>query len=301
MSPAREARSLAPITPSSEQGLATIPKGMEQAFTPEEWRAMNEAERSSAMEFFRAELKATTEGLRLKFSRWKFPAAGGTLFLQDMGQGQPAKEAKELHGIVVAKFPVRAFWDPTKPVGSGGPPLCSSNDGVKPLERPTKQAATCAECKQNQFGTGKEGVGKACKSGLNVFFLEPGEEIPSYITLPVKSIEPFSMYATALRKSGFPITAVHTVFSLADARNAANVAHKVISLHAGSGKMTYNEMKLAARLRDAFEQGMRNLGMEVPVESVEDEEPGPASPGQAEVIGKDGVRVNVGENKEAGF
>ena len=72
--------------------------------------------------------------------------------------------AQEISGYPVYVFRTRRFYKRPPQIGAkGGPPDCWSADLVTPHSTSLEmQAATCAECVQNQFGTGRDGRSKAC-------------------------------------------------------------------------------------------------------------------------------------------
>jgi len=76
--------------------------------------------------------------------------------------------------------------------------ICQSNDAIKPSAGTNIQAGECDTCPSNQFGTGKEGKGKACKNQIKTAWVIPGQLLPCVCMLPPTSLRNFSKYITDL-------------------------------------------------------------------------------------------------------
>lgn len=281
--------STVPAVPDSPStALATIPKGLEAAFSVEEWAGMSLEERGQAMLFFAEEDAATTDGLQVAFPRWKFPTSGGTRFVMDI-EGDDPPEEKELRGIVVAKIPGRAFYE-GKMITKGKPPLCASQDGLVPDVVPSPApgangARTCAACPHAQWGSGTDekgnpSRGQACKFRIRAFFLRDGLPIPEYISLPPTAAKPFSQYAIQLRQLRTPLIAVETIFGLTKATNSGGTEYQALTLKVGR-KLTFAEARAARDMASTFEQHMKRAG--IPVDDAPDTEP--------EVLNEKGERI----------
>jgi hypothetical protein len=65
--------------------------------------------------------------------------------------------------------------------GGQGPPTCASSDGMKPDGGNELQSDLCRNCPMNEYGSDKDGRGKACQNTIRLYFLADGEVIPSVI------------------------------------------------------------------------------------------------------------------------
>lgn len=70
---------------------------------------------------------------------------------------------------------VRSYWARK---GMGDAPDCRSTDGVRPVKEDgvEPQAADCATCPWNKFGTAEQGGGKKCKTRAVLFALSVAED-----------------------------------------------------------------------------------------------------------------------------
>lgn len=251
-----------------------IPKGMEGAFTPEEWGALTPEERKDALAFFKEESEQTTSGVAVSFPRWKYPTSGSTRFTMDTADG--TVEEKVLKGVIVFKLPRRAYYPPDSAAASGTPPACSSMDTIKPdvSPSPVSGAATCGACMFAQWGSGKNGNGQACKLRLQVFFLAEGKPIPEYISLPPSALKTFGQYAVGLRQMGVPLVAIETELGLTKAHNKGGVEYQGLTLKPGR-KLTFKEAQAAREIANTFERHMRSMGIAVDDAAADDPEPAP--------------------------
>lgn len=259
-----------------------VPTGLTGHISQEDWDAMPESERRAAVAFFREEQQETLANLEVSFPRIKFPTSGSAFWEVPTATGDPIV-TKEVEGVVIAHQPVRAYW----PVGAAvanNPPVCSSPDGVTPVEGPGRQARACLECPHAQFGTGKEGVGQACKNRINAYFLMDDkttglDEIPSFISVPPSQIRAFAAYAVQVRKDSAFI-ATTTIFGLTDATSSAGIKFKALTLRK-CRKLAYKEMVKSRKIADAFLEQMLKRGYAVAAEPEPDPETIPA---QVEVL-----------------
>lgn len=123
----------------------------------------------------------------------KIPAGGGLAFeVPGEKEDEPDVE-KSLVGIVVDHHAVNAFWQTDVSEGGDSRPDCSSPDGKTGIAT-TGEVRNCAECPYNKFGSGKNGVGKACKNMHRVYLLRSGQPVPVILVLPPTSIGAWKNY-----------------------------------------------------------------------------------------------------------
>ena len=284
------------------QALALLPKGLEGAFSAEEWGAMSPEEQVGALAFFKEEAAHTTEGVDLTFSRWKFPTSGGTRFIMDVADDDPPEE-KELKVIVVAKFPARVNYPPDAPVAKGTLPLCSARNATTPdvSPSPVSGATTCAACKFAQFGSdvrnGKPTRGQACSLRLNTFFLRGDEDMPEWISLPISAKRTFEDFVKTLVRRKIALISHEVVFGLAKETSSDGVEYQGLTCKIGN-TVPYQQQRFARELANRYTAIMARFN------AVDDQ--GATTNGAAgtvEIIGRDGVRIDpvVSADEKAGF
>ena len=259
-----------------------VPDFVRNSIPQEDWGAMPIEERVAAIEFFRAEMETTTEGLSITFPRIKYPTSGSGVF-ESPTAGERPDYLPTISGAIVHKQLVRAWWPIGDPLANN-PPKCSSPDGETPMPGPDKQSEHCSTCQHAQFGTGKEGSGQACKQRINVFLLRDVngvlEEIPTLLSVPPSQLKVFSDFAVQIRKAKSTFLSQCTKFSLVDATNRTGVKYKGLQLQADR-KLSYPEMQAARTLATTFREQMEKRGF---VAEAEAEETGhaPQDQGQAQ-------------------
>lgn len=128
------------------------------------------------------------EGLVLDFDRIRIPSGGGLAFELPGDEPDNPELVKEIVGVIVDHYPINAYWR-DKYAGQNNPPDCSSLDG-----KVGTGGVLCKTCPNNQFGSGDDGSGKACKNMRRIYILTEHNAFPYLLTLPPTSIRPFSDY-----------------------------------------------------------------------------------------------------------
>ena len=93
----------------------------------------------------------------------------------------------DLTGVLIHHHPVNAYWKEEYAGGNVQPD--SSYDGKQGVERETGEIHDCSKCPRNQFGSGKNGSGKACKNIHRCYILQEGNPVPIILALPPTSLK----------------------------------------------------------------------------------------------------------------
>jgi hypothetical protein len=140
---------------------------------------------------FKNDILSELNGLGLEFEKIKMPAGGGLMF-EVPGEDGELEPIKEFSGIILHHHPVFVRYA-GKYSGNNSPPECISYDGVIGHGNP---GGECEHCQYNQFGSGDDGKGKACKNCQKLFILREGELFPLVLLLPRGSREGFRKFIT---------------------------------------------------------------------------------------------------------
>lgn len=133
-----------------------------------------------------------------------------------------------IEGIIVETYRCNGWWDRENPREDNRPD-CSSLNDVAPLpSSPRPQAARCAECKLNMFGSdtdaqGKPGSGKACKNMRRLYVLMGDHELPHLLSLSPTSLKSAKKYLTALSDRKRHVATVVTRITLRKEVRGSNV------------------------------------------------------------------------------
>lgn len=124
----------------------------------------------------------------LPFERAKIPSGGGLAFeLPGETEDEPVMST-DLTGVLIHHHPVNAYWK-EEYAGGNVQPDCSSHDGKQGVERETGEIHDCSKCPHNQFGSGKNGSGKACKNIHRCYILQENNPVPIILALPPTSLK----------------------------------------------------------------------------------------------------------------
>jgi hypothetical protein len=140
-------------------------------------------------EFTDEDLADDMEGIHLSFQRIKIPS-GGTLQFEIPGDDpeRPGYTAF-IEGVILYSHPSNAYWPDGSYDEDMATPACSSSDNITGHGDP---GGACAVCPLNQWGTGTNGKGKACKNMRQMYILRSGECMPIQLTLAPTSIKPYN-------------------------------------------------------------------------------------------------------------
>ena len=113
-------------------------------------------------------------------------------------------QAKEFDGIIVSYVSTNTYYKEAYNPNNVVPPTCfaigeNPSSLVPSSNAPEVQAATCAECPLNQWGS--DGKGKACKNGRLLAILPPdatAETSPVFLRVPPTSLKVFDSYVAKL-------------------------------------------------------------------------------------------------------
>lgn len=102
------------------------------------------------------------------------------------------EQVKTLTGHILLMHKANQWWEVPydKRTAEDSPvPNCYSSDGLTPDGGDKVQCDKCPMCKLNQFGTGKDEKGKACRNSIRFLFLQDGAVLPIIIVAPPTSLK----------------------------------------------------------------------------------------------------------------
>lgn len=119
------------------------------------------------------------------------PAGGGRTW--DLGDDETP--APEVTGVVIWYADTRIYWKAgMEESGGGTPPDCASPDGIIGIGTP---GGECETCPLNEWGSGRQGRGKACNERRQLAILRPGQVLPTLLSLPPSSIKSWDQFKVA--------------------------------------------------------------------------------------------------------
>lgn len=172
-------------------------------------------------------LRDAVESLE-SFDRVGFPMVR---FKEGFTMAEGTDEIEEFEGVIIYTKEMNAYYKERYKPGSRALPDCFSPDGKKPTT--AKPVHTdCATCPMNQFGSAKEGDGKACKNVRPLYVLVRNAEtqelgiIPKQLRVPPTSLTLIRSYIMSVAADFGAYFAVHTkfgVFKKSDSQTHYNI------------------------------------------------------------------------------
>ncbi len=129
---------------------------------------------------------------------------------------EATEPAKEFQGLVIYGKKYKAFYAKDWVKGSKEIPDCFSHDSVAPeADVKARQNPTCKGCPKNQFGTAKQGKGKACRDIRQLFVLpnvvkDQESLMPKQLDVTPSSLRNWDDYMGRLVEHGLSFDEVET-------------------------------------------------------------------------------------------
>lgn len=198
---------------------------------------------------------------QIPFDTINIPAGGALAFEVPGDDPEHPETVAKLTGIIVYHHPVNAYWRDSYTGGSQAPD-CSSFDGMIGVWTETGETCRCDQCPYNQFGSGKDGAGKACKNGHRIYLLRDGEMLPVLLSLPPTSLKPFKEYlAKRLLTKGLRPSHVLTEVSLVKDTNAGGIKYSKCSFKK-AGELTSEQKAMAESMTASIKAIAGNVTIE---------------------------------------
>jgi len=192
----------------------------------------------------------------------------------DDGSPEPVKE---IEGVILHHHATNSFYK-EKYTGGNNPPDCGSYDGKIGEGNP---GGSCGNCPYNQFGSGDNGNGKACKNKRRIFILREGEVFPIMLSLPTGSLKEFTNFVRRLVTKGKRSHTLVTKISLKKATSSTGIqfSQAVFSI---KRNLTEDEVSAVLPLVDHIKELSKNIALDLDSDNagsfVVDEETGEIKP-----------------------
>lgn len=192
------------------------------------------------------------------FDRVKIPSGGGLAFeLPGEDEDSPEIE-RELVGVILYHHPVNAYWR-EKFEGGNEQPDCSSYDGKMGVDKETGECKSCGDCPFNQFGSGENGSGKACKNVHRIYILREGNPVPLVLSLPPTSLKFMRDYISKrILLKGMRCYHAVTKITLKKEKSAGGIDYSR-AVFTFAGKLTPEQIAAAEAMANTIKQTDRNI------------------------------------------
>lgn len=195
-----------------------------------------------------------------------------------MSEGE--EDIESFEGVIIYTKEMNAYYKDRFKPGEKKRPDCLAPDGKTPISVDPKvppQAKSCAVCRLNQFGSAKEGDGKACKNVRPVYVLVRNEEgqyavIPKMLRVPPTSLVLVKSYIMNLAADFGAYYAVRTKFSVF--KRSENQTHYNIKF-SFAGRLDSQARADVAFIRNGWIDRLK--ASEAGIEDSHEEAPAPAA------------------------
>lgn len=177
------------------------------------------------------------------------------------------EQVKEFDAILLLQSASRAFWHKSfEESGGGSLPDCKSEDlrmGMGTPDGPDMAVSqhACATCPHNQWGSGKNGIGKRCAETLALFVLRADKahrKLPSVILIKPGSLRGIRDYMVAISADGFGYDGLVHHFSVVPDTSKTGVKYGRVKIT----RVAPIEFEVQAQVR-SFANAIRPLIREV--------------------------------------
>ena len=168
--------------------------------------ALTTQEQAALAQIEQEELMLSAEGVDFRPVQFKLNK-DTCQFIDSLGGAH-----ERLEGVIVYKHRVRGRWpsDEQRKTDNDKRPLCSSIDGDTGRDR-DGNVCNCLNCPHNQWDTGKDGVGKACKEERWVYLVERGGSHPAKVRVTPGSLKGFDVFFSGRLQQRIPDIMVVTI------------------------------------------------------------------------------------------
>jgi hypothetical protein len=168
----------------------------------------------------------------MQLSRLKIPAGGGTQWAVNTLTGEVMSNHLDI--IVAGIKGNEKVWWRDDFSGAGGPPTCSSHDGITGFGTPSAESDepgshACKTCPWNQWGSSRSGgPGKDCSDIAFLLFFQQDAQLPDLLVVPPSSLKAVRDYSMQLMRAGKNIRHVVTRLSLERAKSKGGIQYAQI-------------------------------------------------------------------------
>lgn len=221
------------------------------------------------------------------FDRVKIPSGGGLAFELPGEDEDNPESATEIVGVILYHHPVNAYWR-EKFEGGNEQPDCSSYDGKMGVDKETGECKSCGDCPYNQFGSGDNGSGKACKNVHRIYILREGNPVPLVLSLPPTSLKFMRDYISKrILLKGMRCYHAVTKITLKKEKSAGGITYSRAAF-TFVDKLTPEQIAAAEAMANTIKQTDRNVDVATDYETA-----APAAGNDGFMNVPDGIQVDL--------
>lgn len=193
----------------------------------------------------------------------KIPAGGGLAYEVQGEDDDDVEYMKEISGVIVFTHRMNGYWPNSYGTGEGEDkiPLCSSMDGKTGLCRDSGEVRSCENCPMNQFGSGTDTRGKACKNMRRLYMMMDGDPNFYLLTVPPTSIKEVNrQLARIMGSKSIPYTDLIVSLKLEKAVNAGGIPYSKVVIEK-KGLLPAGVASIAKEMRRELKAQYQNMAI----------------------------------------
>lgn len=155
---------------------------------------------------------------------------------------------RKLSAVILGKIIARGLWTEGQKL-----PRCSSINGRVGQGSEADmdlRGQNCMTCIHNEWGSGKDGRGKACKEMRRALILEEGKKLPSVLSVPPTSLATWDEFFTSMVQDDVKLITTRINFGLTKGESGG-YTYAVVQLEKGED-LSIEDTLAAAAARDAL-------------------------------------------------
>ncbi len=191
----------------------------------------------------------------------KIKVKNGGMFTIETDDEKKPEKATEIEGVMIFTHRSNGYWSQDYGTGENQAPDCMSMDGKQGVVLETGEIRECEHCPYNQYGTDKQGRGKACKNTRRIYLLLSGKQDPYLLSVPPTSMRDVNKQLSRIMgRTKTPYTRMVLKFSLENVTNKVGMEYSKIVVEQ-VGVLPEEVFTKTAKLRAELKGQYKNIAM----------------------------------------
>lgn len=200
---------------------------------------------------------------------------GAGMFAIETDDEKKSERVPEIEGVMIFTHRSNGYWSQEFGTGENQAPDCMSMDGKQGVVFETGEIKECERCPYNQYGTDKQGRGKACKNTRRIYLMISGKQEPYLLSVPPTSMKDVNKQLSRIMgRTKTPYTRMVLKFSLENVTSKVGMEYSKIVVEQ-VGLLPQEIFVKTAKLRTELKEQYKNIAMtaddftEVPIQKVD--------------------------------
>ena len=186
---------------------------------------------------------------------------GAGMFTVETDDEKKSEKTETIEGVMIFTHCSNGYWSQDYGTEENQAPDCMSMDGKQGVDFETGEVRECNRCKYNQYGTDKQGRGKACKNTRRIYLMLSGKQEPYLLSVPPTSMRDVNKQLSRIMgRTKTPYTRMVLKFSLENVKSKVGMEYSKILVEQ-VGILPEEQFKITAKLRTELKEQYKNIAM----------------------------------------